>query len=94
MRLDGQQGLMMLGGQAMIARALLTEGQELAYGAAKFAERAIVVLGEALAIGRVLRRRRDGSRHDQIQRGARTLAKEPFLTWRSSRKQARSQPVI
>lgn len=43
---NGQQGLVLLGGKAMVSRALFAERQELADGAAEFAERPIVLIRE------------------------------------------------
>lgn len=65
---DGQQRLMLLSGQAVVASALLAESQELADGATKLPQSAIVVLGEGRAVDGVLRKRGDRRRHDQIQK--------------------------
>jgi hypothetical protein len=59
-RLDRQQGLMLLSGDALLARAFLAERQEVADRPAEVAER--------LVVGRVERRR--GRRQRQVVRWA------------------------
>jgi hypothetical protein len=66
MGLDGQQGLVLLRGDALLARAAFAEREEIADGAAKLAER-LVVGGLERRRGRapvdsLLRRRARGGR--------------------------------
>ncbi len=87
MGLDGQQRLVLLSAQAVLARALFAERQELTYRQAKIPQRSIVVFGQGGVVGEGWRRRRGRRRHGIGPVGATKLAADrsssmPVESWR------------